>query len=45
MAWSRFDAPTRARVRDRYLQALAAWRHDAGYRVPAEFVVLASARG
>ena len=45
MAWSRFDAPTRARVQDRYLQALAAWRHDAGYRVPAEFVVLAAAWG
>ena len=44
MAWSRFDAPTRARVQDRYLQALAGWRHGAGYRVPAEFVVLAAAR-
>ena len=45
MAWSRFDAPTRARVQDCYLQALAAWRHDAGYRVPAEVVVLAAAWG
>ena len=44
MAWSRFDAPSRARVPAGYLQALAAWRHDAGYRVPAEFVVLAAAR-
>ena len=28
----------------RYLQALAGWRHGAGYHVPAEFVVLAAAR-
>ena len=44
MAWSRFDASTRACVPARYLQAFVAWRHDAGYRVPAEFVVLAAAR-
>ena len=44
LAWARFDATTRARVQDRYLQALAGWRHGAGYRVPAEFVVLAAAR-
>ncbi len=40
LAWQRFDAGTRARVCNRYLQALAPWREGAGYRVPAEFVVI-----
>ncbi len=44
MAWSRFDAATRARVRQRYLEAIAGWRHDRGYRLPGEFVVLAAQR-
>jgi len=40
MAWSRFDATTRARVRARYTEAIAPWREGRGYRVPGEFVVL-----
>jgi ubiquinone/menaquinone biosynthesis C-methylase UbiE len=39
MAWSRFDDAVRARVRTRYLEAIAAWRHGQGYRVPGEFVI------
>lgn len=45
LAWSRFDAATRQRVRDRYLQAIEPWREGAGYRLPAEFVVVTGARG
>jgi ubiquinone/menaquinone biosynthesis C-methylase UbiE len=45
LAWSRFDAGTRARVRAKYLDAIAPWRQgDGGYRVPGEFVI-ASAVG
>jgi SAM-dependent methyltransferase len=40
MAWSRFSPETRERVQARYLEGLAAWRHGAGYRVPAEFVIV-----
>jgi len=40
LAWSRLDARARARVRSRYLAAIAAWRDGAGYRLPAEFVVI-----
>lgn len=40
LAWSRFDAAARARVRARYLDAIAPWRHRSGYRVPGEFVVV-----
>jgi ubiquinone/menaquinone biosynthesis C-methylase UbiE len=40
LAWSRFDAGVQARVRARYLQAIAAWRHGTGYRVPGEFVIV-----
>ena len=40
LAWARFDDNTRARVRRRYLDAIAAWRDDRGYRVPAEFVIV-----
>jgi ubiquinone/menaquinone biosynthesis C-methylase UbiE len=43
LAWSRFDDAVRARVRKRYLEAIAAWRHKRGYRVPGEFVVVAAA--
>ena len=41
LAWSRFDDETRARVRRRYIEAIADWRHDRGYRIPGEFVVVA----
>ena len=42
LAWSRFDGVVRARVRARYLEAIAPWRHASGYRVPGEFVVVAA---
>lgn len=41
LAWSRFDDAARARVRRRYIEAIEEWRHDSGYRIPGEFVVLA----
>lgn len=44
LAWSHFDDVTRARVRQRYLDAIAQWRDgDEGYRMPGEFVVVAAA--
>jgi len=43
LAWSRFDAQARARVRARYVQAIEPWRVAHGYRIPAEFVVVAAA--
>ena len=42
LAWSRFDDDVRARVRGRYVEAIGEWRHDRGYRVPGEFVVVAA---
>ncbi len=42
LAWSRFDAGVRARVRRAYLEAIAPWRVGRGYRVPGEFVVVAA---
>ena len=42
LAWSRFDDHVRARVRSRYLDAIAPWRDGRGYRLPAEFVVVAA---
>ena len=44
LAWSRFDGATRARVRERYLEAIASWRVGAGYRLPAEFVLVTARR-
>ncbi len=45
LAWSRFDAATRARARARYLQAIEPWRQaDGGYRLPGEFVIASAAR-
>jgi ubiquinone/menaquinone biosynthesis C-methylase UbiE len=41
LAWSRFDDEVRARVRRRYIEAIADWRHGHGYRLPGEFVVVA----
>jgi ubiquinone/menaquinone biosynthesis C-methylase UbiE len=41
LAWSRFANPVRARVRQRYVEAIAPWKEERGYRIPAEFVVLA----
>jgi ubiquinone/menaquinone biosynthesis C-methylase UbiE len=42
LAWSRFGADVRARVRARYLEAIEAWRHDDGYSLPGEFVIVAA---
>lgn len=42
LAWSRFSEEVRQRVRASYLDGLAAWRQDAGYSVPAEFVIVAA---
>ena len=44
LAWSRFDGATRARVRARYLDAIAPWREGTDYRLPAEFVLVAARR-
>ncbi|WP_425260638.1 class I SAM-dependent methyltransferase [Rubrivivax sp. RP6-9] len=44
LAWSRFDATVRARVQARYLEAIAPWRAGCGYRVPAEYVLVAVRR-
>jgi len=43
LAWSRFPADARMRVRSRYVEAIAGWRQDRGYRIPGEFVVVAAA--
>lgn len=40
LAWSRFDAATRARVQARYIEAIAPYRAGKGYRIPAEFVLV-----
>ena len=42
LAWSRFGAVVRERVRARYVEAIEPWRHGRGYRVPGEFVVVAA---
>lgn len=44
LAWSRFDAEVRDRVRSRYVQAIAPWRVAQGYRIPAEFVIVTAIR-
>jgi ubiquinone/menaquinone biosynthesis C-methylase UbiE len=40
LAWSRFDAAVRARVRSRYLESIEPWRCGRRYRVPGEFVIV-----
>ena len=40
LAWSRFNAEVRARVRARYLDSIESWRFGHGYRVPGEFVIV-----
>jgi hypothetical protein len=42
LAWSRFDEAARARVRQRYVEAITPWRQGHGYRIPGEFVVVAA---
>ncbi len=44
LAWSRFDAATRARVRARYLDAIKPMRDGIAYRLPAQFVLVAARR-
>ena len=44
LAWSRFNADTRERVRANYLDAIAPWREDSHYRLPAQFVLVAAQR-
>ena len=45
LAWSRFDAEVRARVRARYLESIKPWRIGQAYGLPAEFVVVGAASG
>ena len=40
LAWSRFGEDVRARVRHCYVESLEPWRHERGYRVPGEFVIV-----
>ncbi len=44
LAWSRFDATVRERVRAPYLEAIAPWRVGRGYRVPAEYLIVCAQR-
>ena len=44
LAWSRFDASVRERVQSRYIDAIESWRDGDGYRVPAEYVIVAAQR-
>lgn len=44
LAWSRFDTTVRERVQLRYLESIGSWRHDLGYRVPAEYLIVAAER-
>jgi len=45
LAWSRFDAAIRERVRASYRDAISPWRQaDGGYRIPGEFVVVVARR-
>lgn len=44
LAWSRFGDEARARACRRYVEAIDAWRHERGYRVPGEFVVVTAIR-
>jgi ubiquinone/menaquinone biosynthesis C-methylase UbiE len=42
LAWSRFSAAVRARVRTRYLNSIEPWRFGDGYRLPGEFVIVSA---
>jgi ubiquinone/menaquinone biosynthesis C-methylase UbiE len=44
LAWSRFDSKVRERVQLRYLESIAPWREGPGYRVPAEYLIVAAKR-
>jgi ubiquinone/menaquinone biosynthesis C-methylase UbiE len=45
LAWSRFDASTRARVQRRYLDTIQPWRDGRAYRIPGEFLILNAVAG
>jgi SAM-dependent methyltransferase len=45
LAWSRFDAAARTRVRARYLEAIGGWRRGLGYRLPGEFMIVTATAG
>jgi len=42
LAWSRFDAATRQRVRRKYLEQIEPWRDGEAYRLPGEFVIVSA---
>lgn len=42
LAWSRFDDEVKARVCARYVESISAWRHEQGFHVPGEFVIVAA---
>jgi SAM-dependent methyltransferase len=44
LAYSRFDADTKASASADYLASIAPFRHGSGYRIPGEFVVVAARR-
>lgn len=44
LAWSRFDATVRERVQARYLEAIEPSREGRGYRVAAEYLIVAAQR-
>jgi SAM-dependent methyltransferase len=44
LAWSRFDSAVRERVQARYLEAISPWREGRGYRLPAEYLIVAVQR-
>ncbi len=44
LAWSRFDATVRERVQARYLEAIEPAREGRGYRVAAEYLIVAAQR-
>jgi ubiquinone/menaquinone biosynthesis C-methylase UbiE len=44
LAWSRFDARTRARARASYVERIAPHRHGEAYALPGEFVVVTAFR-
>jgi hypothetical protein len=44
MAYSRFDAATRAEAHAEYLASIAGFRTGEGYRIPGEFVVVGGER-
>jgi len=42
LAWSRFSEETKLRVCQRYASAIEPWRHQNGYHIPGEFVIVAA---